>query len=86
MTNNEAIKWLENLKRDIGQLKYENLWPYAQAIDEICELLEEDERKKREFSRNCIYMPDDLPPIGGFHDVSCEEDDLYDTPIGGFHD
>jgi len=41
MTNEDAIKWLENLKQDIGQLRHENLWPYAQAIDEIMELLEE---------------------------------------------
>ena len=43
MTNEDAIKWLENLKQDIGQLRHEDLWPYAQAIDEICELLEEQE-------------------------------------------
>lgn len=41
MTNEDAIKWLENLKQDIGQLRYENLWPYAQAIDEVISLLEE---------------------------------------------
>lgn len=44
MTNQEAIKWLENLKQDIGQLRHEDLWPYAQAIDEIMELLEEQEQ------------------------------------------
>lgn len=43
MTNEEAIKWLENLKQDIGQLRHENLWPYAQAIDEIIDMLEEQE-------------------------------------------
>ena len=43
MTNEDAIKWLENLKQDIGSLGHENLWPYAQAIDEIMELLEEQE-------------------------------------------
>lgn len=43
MTNNDAIKWLENLKQDIGQLRHEDLWPYAQAIDEICGLLKEHE-------------------------------------------
>ena len=36
MTNNEAIKWLGNLKNDL-------VWRYAQSIDEICELLEEHE-------------------------------------------
>ena len=41
MTNEDAIKWLENLKQDIGSLRHENLWPYAQALDEIMDLLEE---------------------------------------------
>lgn len=43
MTNEDAIKWLENLKQDIGQLRHEDLWPYAQAIDEIIDILEEQE-------------------------------------------
>lgn len=41
MTNEEAIKWLTNLKQDIGSLRHENLWPYAQAIDEIIEMFED---------------------------------------------
>ena len=41
MTNEDAIKWLENLKNDIGNPHYECLWHYAQAIDEICAMLEE---------------------------------------------
>ena len=45
MTNEDAVKWLDNLKNDIGNLYYERLWPYAQAIDEIIELLEEQEVK-----------------------------------------
>ena len=43
MTNEDAIKWLENLKQDIGQLRHEDLWPYAQAIEEIMELLKEED-------------------------------------------
>ena len=43
MTNQDAIRWLANLKNDIGNLYYERLWPYAQAIEEIMELLEEQE-------------------------------------------
>ena len=46
MTNKDAIKWLENLKQDIGQLRHEDLWHYAQAIDEITELLKEQEAVK----------------------------------------
>lgn len=43
MTNEDAIRWLDNLKNDIGNPHYEGLWHYAQAIDEICSLLEEQE-------------------------------------------
>ena len=48
MTNQDAIKWLENLKQDIGQLRHEDLWHYEQAIYEIIELLKnlEDLEKK----------------------------------------
>ena len=45
MTNQDAIRWLDNLKNDIGNPHYERLWHYAQAIDEIMELLEEQEAK-----------------------------------------
>jgi ribosomal protein S27AE len=43
MTNEDAIKWLVNLKNDIGNPHYECLWPYAQPIDEICVILKEQE-------------------------------------------
>lgn len=48
MTNEDAVKWLENLKQDIGQLRHGDLWHYEQAIVEIIELLEnlEDLEKK----------------------------------------
>lgn len=45
MTNEDAIRWLDNLKNDIGNPHYESLWHYAQAIDEICYLLEDQEAK-----------------------------------------
>ena len=53
MTNEDAIKWLENLKQDIGQLRHEDLWPYAQAIDEIMKLLEEQKAVVR--CKDCKY-------------------------------
>ena len=48
MTNEDAIKWLENLRQDICQLRHEELWNYEQAIVEIIELLKnlEDLEKK----------------------------------------
>lgn len=45
MTLEDAIKWLENLKQDIGQLRHEDLWHYEQAIYEIISLLKEQEVK-----------------------------------------
>lgn len=45
MPNEDAIKCLENLKQDIGQLKHADLWHYAQAIDEIIAMLEEQEKE-----------------------------------------
>ena len=46
ITNQDAVKWLENLKQDIGQMRHAYLWPYAEAIDEIVELLETQEAVK----------------------------------------
>ena len=60
MTNEDAIKWLENLKQDIGQLRHEDLWPYAQAIDEICGLLEEQEPKVLTHDE-AIVLPEGTP-------------------------
>lgn len=43
MTNEDATKWLSNLKQDIGQSRHEDLWPYAQAIDEVITILKEQQ-------------------------------------------
>lgn len=43
MSYEDAIKWLENLKQDVSQLRYEDSWSYAQAIDKIMDLLKEQE-------------------------------------------
>lgn len=55
MTNEDAIKWLDNLKNDIGNPHYECLWPYAQAIDEICKMLEEQKAIVR--CEDCKHRP-----------------------------
>lgn len=43
MTNEDAVKWLSNLKDDIGRDRNGTLWHYGQAIDEILELLKEQQ-------------------------------------------
>ncbi len=40
MTCKESIKWLENLKNELGQSQYQGLWHYEQALAETIELLQ----------------------------------------------
>lgn len=42
MTREDSIKWLENLKKAIGQSQYQGLWHYEQALAETIELLQSD--------------------------------------------
>ena len=41
MTNEEAIKWLESLKRELGQSQFHQLWYFEEPIVKIIELLKE---------------------------------------------
>lgn len=50
MTKTEAIKWLSNLKMDIGKPQYQELWHYEQALDEIIQALEQEPNE------DCISM------------------------------
>lgn len=43
MTNEDAIKWLASIKKDLDNPRHECRQYYAQAIDEICDLLKEQE-------------------------------------------
>ncbi|MCI5735582.1 MAG: hypothetical protein MR281_05525, partial [Eubacterium sp.] len=42
MTCKESIKWLENLKSDLGKSQFSELWHYEQALAETIELLKSD--------------------------------------------
>lgn len=42
MTCKDCIKWLENLKSDLGKSQFSELWHYEQAMAEIIELLQSD--------------------------------------------
>lgn len=42
MTCKESIKWLENLKSDLGESQFSELWHYEQALAETIELLQSD--------------------------------------------
>lgn len=64
MTNEDAIKWLSNLKQDIGQSRHEDLWPYAQAIDETIIILEEQEAVElNEWIKCSDRMPEEQETI-----------------------
>ena len=59
MNCEEAIKWLTNLKNDLGNPHYEYLWPYAQAIDEIIAELEEQQEQREKWIRDIdLYIAD----------------------------
>lgn len=47
MSKEEAIKWLINLRIDIGKSEHQALWHYEQALIEIIDMLDE-ERKNNE--------------------------------------
>ena len=53
MTNADAIKWLENLKKDISETTHQSLWHYEQALAEIIDLLVYYKTE----SNNCLYYP-----------------------------
>lgn len=42
MTREEAVKWLSNLKMDIGKTQHQELWHYEQALDEIIKALDQE--------------------------------------------
>ena len=41
MTKDDAVKWLDNLTQDIGQMRHQDLWDYAQALSFISQMIEE---------------------------------------------
>lgn len=40
ITREDAVKWLTNLREDCG--RYQDLWPYGEALDQIIKLLDTD--------------------------------------------
>ena len=57
MTKDDAIKWLDNLTQDIGQMRFQYLWPYAQAIAEIGQMIEDTPDIVR--CKDCKYCDGD---------------------------
>lgn len=45
MTREQAIKWLSNLKMEIGKTQHQELWHYEQALDEIIKVLEQEPKR-----------------------------------------
>ena len=48
MKRQEAVKWMQNLKKEIGKTEHRDLWDYEQVLDEIMEIL------KQESDNDCI--------------------------------
>ena len=46
MTKEETIRWLDSLKKDIGQSQHQELWHYAEALDVAIELLSTEAKTK----------------------------------------
>ena len=42
MACKDCIKWLESLKKELGQSQFQGLWCYEQALAETIELLQSD--------------------------------------------
>ncbi len=43
MSKSEMIKWLQNLKEKIGQTQHQDLWHYAEVLDEVIDAIEVSE-------------------------------------------
>lgn len=52
-TKDDAIKWLDNLTQDIGQMRHQDLWDYAQALSYICQMIDEMPEIVR--CKDCTY-------------------------------
>ena len=59
MTKDDAIKWLDNLTQDIGQMRHQDLWDYAQALSEISQMIDEMPDIVR--CKDCKYRAKGLP-------------------------
>lgn len=56
MSKSEMIKWLQNLKEDIGQSQHQDLWHYAEMLDEvICTIEVSEDAISREQFREQMY-------------------------------
>lgn len=44
MSKNEMIKWLQNLKKDIGQPQHQDLWHYAEMLDEVIGIIKVNDK------------------------------------------
>ena len=79
MNRKEAIKWLSNLKNDLGQIQYQPLWHYTEAIDGIIEILQTD----IVHCKNCKYMKEHYDTNENVPYWTCPEWDS-ETEADGF--
>lgn len=68
MNKVEAIKWLSNLKMDIGKTQHQELWHYEQALDEIIQTLKKEPKRGEWLDR-----ASELDAGFGRHNFVCSE-------------
>lgn len=57
MNKVDTVKWLNNLKNDIGDARHSDLWHYADAIDDAISALSECEEIVH--CKECLYRSSD---------------------------
>lgn len=80
MTRKEAVKWLSNLKMDIGKTQHQELWHYEQALDEIIQTLEQEPSCRNTRQVDLISRQ---AAIDAFDGVKVDEKTEYDI---GYND
>jgi len=78
MTREEAVKWLSNLKKDIGKTQHQELWHYEQAIDKVIEALQQEPSCRNPRQVDLISKQDAVNEI---HKYFVEEIDKTPTEI-----
>jgi len=72
MSKEEAIKWLINLRTDIGRSEHQALWHYEQALSDIMELLNAPTIEPK-----WIPCEERLPERQGYYICTCKDGSRY---------
>lgn len=76
MNKVDAVKWLNNLKNDIGDARHSDLWHYAEAIDDAISVLHECEEIVH--CKDCVHFEDAKVNAKGFLICPNTDMDIWD--------